>query len=330
MGWTPQLNDLSYHLSDIFDDTNSIRTVIVKSEMKPGFIDYQGKSINAWTNILDYADNNNKVADIIKIALNQNPNDAFLISMLEGKYRSARPLVDNSSVSQTPPKSTSLEKLMGKQSTLLPISWLETGLLRSRSVARVERKDRVVGTGFLLANNLFLTNNHVLPDAQKAREAVIQFNYQQSMTGLDLAFISFELDPDTLFYTSPMEQDDWTIVKVKGEANRDWGYLELQPETIKDNDDHANIIQHPGGGPKQIALYHNIIEFADNKKVQYLTDTLPGSSGSPVFDSAWRLIALHHAGGYLTVPDTKQSVYRNEGISSVCIYEALHRNGIEL
>lgn len=28
----------------------------------------------------------------------------------------------------------------------------------------------------------------------------------------------------------------------------------------------------------------------------YLTDTLPHSSGSPVFNSEWEVVALHHAG----------------------------------
>ncbi len=85
--------------------------------------------------------------------------------------------------------------------------------------------------------------------------------------------------------------------------------------------DRVNIIQHPGGDHKQIALYHNIIAYTDNKRIQYLTDTMPGSSGSPVFDSQWRVVALHHSGGWIVEPGTKRQVYRNEGININCIIE---------
>lgn len=48
---------------------------------------------------------------------------------------------------------------------------------------------------------------------------------------------------------------------------------------------------------KQISLYHNIVTHTNERIVQYLTDTLKGSSGSPVFNSEWEVVALHHSGG---------------------------------
>jgi hypothetical protein len=85
--------------------------------------------------------------------------------------------------------------------------------------------------------------------------------------------------------------DDWTAVRVKGDPTP-WGYLDLVDTTVKVND-YVNIVQHPSGLPKQIALYHNVVAYADDSRVQYLTDTEPGSSGSPVFDSHWRVVAIH-------------------------------------
>ena len=46
--------------------------------------------------------------------------------------------------------------------------------------------------------------------------------------------------------------------------------------------------------------------------VRYTTDTEPGSSGSPVFNNSWRLIALHHAAGEQD-PGTGQWI-NNEGV----------------
>ena len=102
---------------------------------------------------------------------------------------------------------------------------------------------------------------------------------------------------------------------------------ELPPGTPK-RDDYTVIIQHPGGGPKQIALYHNVITYADATRVQYLTDTLPGSSGSPVFDTHWQVVALHHSGGMLREPGTKLQVYRNEGIHINAVLSGLRAQGL--
>jgi V8-like Glu-specific endopeptidase len=61
----------------------------------------------------------------------------------------------------------------------------------------------------------------------------------------------------------------------------------------------VTIIQHPSGGPKQIALNENRVTNIYRHYLQYTTDTLPGSSGSPVFNDDWKVVALHHAGGHL-------------------------------
>ena len=60
--------------------------------------------------------------------------------------------------------------------------------------------------------------------------------------------------------------------------------------------------------------YHNVVVFVGQNRVQYPTDTMPGSSGSPVFDSDWNVVALHYSGGKLREPGTNGIYYRNEGI----------------
>ena len=73
-----------------------------------------------------------------------------------------------------------------------------------------------------------------------------------------------------------------------------------------------------GDEPLQYHLKFKKINVAvDENRVQYLTDTLPGSSGSPVFDRDWNVIALHHSGGWIAEPNapSKSTFYRNEGIN---------------
>jgi hypothetical protein len=121
--------------------------------------------------------------------------------------------------------------------------------------------------------------------------------------------------------------DDWTVVRVKGDTAA-WGFLELADVTVKVKD-YVNIIQHPYGLPKQIALYHNIVAFADDNRVQYLTDTDRGSSGSPVFDSNWNVVALHHRGGDLPEPGSGGATYfRNQGIHVRALLKGLAKHGL--
>jgi V8-like Glu-specific endopeptidase len=103
-----------------------------------------------------------------------------------------------------------------------------------------------------------------------------------------------------------------------------WGSITLAPSSAR-RGDLVNIIQHPGGGPKQIALSFDVVAFVGGGRLQYLTDTLPGSSGAPVFDRSWNLVALHHSGGWLTEPGSadKRVYYRNEGILIDRILEQL-------
>lgn len=58
-----------------------------------------------------------------------------------------------------------------------------------------------------------------------------------------------------------------------------------------------------------------MVTLADADIVQYLTDTLPGSSGSPVFNQVWQLVAIRPAGGWLTEPGQKEKLFRNKGIN---------------
>jgi len=57
----------------------------------------------------------------------------------------------------------------------------------------------------------------------------------------------------------------------------------------------------------RIAITANQVVNVFEHRLQYTTDTLPGSSGSPVFNDAWEVIALHHAGGNM-ISNTTRSI----------------------
>jgi len=103
------------------------------------------------------------------------------------------------------------------------------------------------------------------------------------------------------------------VIQIEGEPGNEWGWLPLLPREIR-RGDRVNIVQHPNGQPKQISLQNNFIEYVGGDIVQYVTSTLPGSSGSPVLNDAWEIVALHHAGGNIREPTTQRRYFRNEGI----------------
>jgi endonuclease G, mitochondrial len=201
-----------------------------------------------------------------------------------------------------------LERIIGRNE-LLGVQYLDGGLAASRSVGRIllRRGARVVGmgTGFLVSPRLLMTNNHVLPTAQSAQGSLVQFNYQFGLDGRPLTAMSFDLEPDAFYLTSKSTELDFTLVAVRETADNgaklvDFGFKRLA--NLNDEilaGESVTIIQHPGGEPKQIALRENFVlalpQTAD-RYLYYQTDTTPGSSGSPVFNDDWEVVALHHSG----------------------------------
>ncbi len=52
-------------------------------------------------------------------------------------------------------------------------------------------------------------------------------------------------------------------------------------------------MQHPEGTAKKIAIRNNLVTATSDTDLRYFTDTKQGSSGSPVLDDQWRVVALH-------------------------------------
>lgn len=333
MGWDRVLTDLLDLFVGLYPTPADAMGVARRAGLPLKFLDFGGSALNFWGAILDQANLREKVPDLIDVAHQDYPNIDFpALSRRKDVLAPPAPKLDKDHWKTTRSDLSDLEKVMGAQPTFLPISFLEVGVGRARSVARVVGPTGL-GTGFLARGNLLITNHHVIPDEATARRAKIQFNYQQTAGGLSAAAEEFDLAPDEGFATSPMTGgDDWTAVRVArhpvlGPPAARWGELELPDAEVRAGD-FVNIIQHPSGMPKQIALYHNVVTYADDSLVQYLTDTLPGSSGSPVFDSGWRVVALHHSGGMIPEPGTKQVLFRNEGISVRALLRGLNASGL--
>lgn len=231
-----------------------------------------------------------------------------------------------------------LERIID-ESDFLPANFLEQGAIVQRAVARVVLTKPHAGfpagtgwaTGFLVAPSLFLTNNHVIPDKAFANKIRMQFNFQLNDQGVEATTDSYHPDADDVFHTNAAL--DYTLIRLQSKpvsgdatlgtgmivAGQRWGFIHLNPAPVYREKQHFNIVQHPDGRMKEVALQDNEIHSLFTNAVRYKTDTEPGSSGSPVLDNVWQLMALHHAGG----ERVDGTWINNQGIRSDRIVEDL-------
>lgn len=199
-----------------------------------------------------------------------------------------------------PPRGRLLLESIINTNDLLDVRFLDAGAAAARAVARIwmyeNRKPIGYGSGFLVSPRLLLTNHHVLPSGDLAEGSRAEFNYQLGVDSQPLHSVIFDLDPDAFFITD--ETLDFSLVALRDSSGAlaDFGALALVGAEGKAViGECVNIVQHPGGERKRIAIRENRIVDLFDDFLHYETDTEPGSSGSPVFNDQWEIVALHHA-----------------------------------
>ena len=189
---------------------------------------------------------------------------------------------------------------------LQPASYLERGAIAARSVCRIDVRSSpsqtiAWGTGFLIAPQVLITNNHVISAANLATHSRAQFRYELDLNDRPQPSIDFQLDPGSLFHTD--RALDFTVIGVRPTSLTgnvplgQFGQLPLLDDAGKALEgEWLTIVQHPSGGLKQLCVRENQLIKRTNDVLWYSTDTLGGSSGSPVFNNDWYVVALHHSG----------------------------------
>ncbi len=322
---TDQLRALRYKLANLYPNESEVRTLLNDIGVDPAFINLAGSSVTRWYEALREIQHQRRVDKLFAQARERFPRDDMLTALEAGLNVVTG---DEQPFDWQGANEVTLEAITKGENTLAPVSFLERGLVCARSVARIRcavPRGISFGTGFLIANDLLLTNNHVLKSEMQAQDAEIDFNYQESIYEADVQEVTLKLNPSRCFATS--QAHDWTVVSVEGNPGSEFGYLPLENHQTKFGE-YVQIIQHPDGGLKQLAYRANVVMYASSTRVQYMTDTMGGSSGSPVFNRDWQVVALHHRWNDQKPSGGQHGFVRNQGIQISVVVDELRSMGI--
>ncbi len=211
----------------------------------------------------------------------------------------------NLSFAGAKPTATEFERMMGTND-LVDEFYLERALAAAKPVCRIvlrtdAGRERGFATGFLISPRVVMTNWHVFPEAEEARNAVAEFEYKFDIRGNPVTPVRFRVRPDLFFHAT--RELDYALVAVEEEAVENggrlsqFGYHRLArtPGKILEGE-WITIIQHPAGQRRQYAIRENQLVAKLDSFLWYMSDTAQGSSGAPAFNDSFQVVALHHSG----------------------------------
>ncbi|MDP9796318.1 hypothetical protein J2S43_004830 [Catenuloplanes nepalensis] len=221
----------------------------------------------------------------------------------------------------------------GVRHAVNPMTYAE-GLLRACDyVCRIDIRGVQAGTGVLVRPTVVATMAHVLwplltqePDGTLAaapdslRHLVVTFRDYVDRAATRLAGETAPLHPDWLLHGSPptegerLAKDVRDIDGIAAPAGP-WDLALIRLAAPPKGAAQAELMGSPPAGPFEVSLLHHphgpnergeplllsdgrLDEQLGVPPVRYLHDvnTLGGSSGAPVFDQRWRIVALHQGG----------------------------------
>jgi hypothetical protein len=220
------------------------------------------------------------------------------------------------------PAGTSLEDIVRKGGFADVVPWIQRLDRLRGQICRIEWPiGQGVGTGWLVANDLLMTNGHViapiLSKTRKSADYVCRFDYATNADGTNPG-VTYSLASNWCLKSSPASpvelgtgaagptsaELDYALLQLAepvgttiGPSARQRGYITTRKATpVPSTGDIIFVLQHPLGDPLKLAIGVALGPKHDGTRVAHNANTVIGSSGSPCFDAKLELVALHNSG----------------------------------
>ena len=229
------------------------------------------------------------------------------------------------------------EKKLGKDGPQL-FQWYLNGIKRSQAVGIIkDRNGQPAGTGFLVrasdlnsswdSSLVMVTNEHVVSNNPAGRSNPPLLPEQVRVMFEVLSGQNIQYSISEVMWSSSQDNLDVTIFRLDKEVSGTVDPYPLRESLPKlNNNERIYVIGHPEGGGLSLSIHDNMLLDHKDPKIHYRTPTEPGSSGSPVFDKNWELIAVHHAGGKNVKMLNGEGYYAaNEGIWVQSVLRAINK-----
>ena len=152
-------------------------------------------------------------------------------------------------------------------------------------------------TASLVTEDLILTNFHCVPGKGNVESALLTMGYLKTRNREGVEQFNVNLKP-----VEGSKKLDYSLLRVEGTPGKKWGTIQLAGETPKSKSS-LFLIHHPGGYPQYVTQGHCRANdpAIDGDDLLHTCDTMPGSSGAPIFDNNTRkAIGLHYSAVQLT------------------------------
>jgi hypothetical protein len=260
----------------------------------------------------------NWLGQLLKAARQENPGNT--------KLKALDPLADLTSAPA--PGGGKLEDIVRQDGGFQDvIPWVERLDKLRTQICRIECPvNQAVGTGWLVANDLVLTNWHVvrrvLAGEKQPGDMICRFDYATSSAGTNAgvttglaakwceAFSEASKAEQGIGQDGPTgDQLDYALLRLAkpmgttngaNAAGGARGFIATKRGTASPADNSVVfVLQHPQGNPLKLAIGAVKGTNANTTRVLHDANTEGGSSGSPCFNAKLELVALHHAGDLL-------------------------------
>jgi len=319
-------------LLDAFDDHDALEVMLARAGKNLAAISAPGKRLDVVVmKVIRDAESRDRIDWLVAAARTANRTNKALATVAAaiGLEPGGVAVTEQNKARALSDVTSSLERMVDPDRGIADFgSYAEKILDFLMRVCAVEL-GKGAGTGFLIGPDTVLTNYHVVEAGIKGTfdpaNIVLRFDYRRLRDGRTTnAGVEVPLAKDWLVDCEPYSrvdlrpydendlpadnQLDYAVLKARDQiglqppsrlSSEQRGWLTPLPDAYQfPVDSFLMIVQHPCNDPISFdSTINAVLRMNPNStRVHYRTNTLPGSSGSPVLNRDLDLVGLHHAG----------------------------------